>query len=216
MKTKVLIVDDIKENIVALDAIISSPDLEIFHAQDADTALNLVFEHEFALALLDVQMPSLTGFDLARLIRGVERSRHLPIIFVTAQDKGSSIEVAGYEMGAVDLLFKPLDPHVVRSKVRVFVMLDQPVPGLDHLKAIDPAALCSACIHSETDSDRLNLDSLFSFSTAAGERSWEPRGKPRWRPASKGLIAVRGLLTHYDACIQKGEASSGGIPSGLR
>ncbi len=125
MKTKVLIVDDIKENIVALDAIINSPDLEIFHAQNADAALNLVFEHEFALALLDVQMPSLTGFDLARLIRGVERSRHLPIIFVTAQDKGSSIEFAGYEMGAVDLLFKPLDPHVVRSKVRVFVMLDQ-------------------------------------------------------------------------------------------
>ena len=125
MKTKVLIVDDIKENILALDAIIASPDLEILHAQDADSALNLVFEHEFALALLDVQMPSLTGFDLARLIRGVERSRHLPIIFVTAQDKGSSIEFAGYEMGAVDLLFKPLDPHVVRSKVRVFVMLDQ-------------------------------------------------------------------------------------------
>lgn len=125
MKTKVLIVDDIKENILALDAIIAAPDLEIHHAQDADAALNLVFEHEFALALLDVQMPSLTGFDLARLIRGVERSRHLPIIFVTAQDKGSSIEFAGYEMGAVDLLFKPLDPHVVRSKVRVFVMLDQ-------------------------------------------------------------------------------------------
>lgn len=125
MKAKVLIVDDIKENILALDAIIASPDLEIFHAQDADSALNLIFEHEFALALLDVQMPSLTGFDLARLIRGVERSRHLPIIFVTAQDKGSSIEFAGYEMGAVDLLFKPLDPHVVRSKVRVFVMLDQ-------------------------------------------------------------------------------------------
>jgi signal transduction histidine kinase len=125
MKTKVLIVDDIKENILALDAIIASPDLEIYHAQDADTALNLVFEHEFALALLDVQMPTLTGFDLAKLIRGVERSRHLPIIFVTAQDKGSSIEFAGYEMGAVDLLFKPLDPHVVRSKVRVFVMLDQ-------------------------------------------------------------------------------------------
>lgn len=125
MKTKILIVDDIWENILALEAIIASPELEIHHAQDADTALNLVFDHEFALALLDVQMPTLTGFDLAKLIRGVERSRHLPIIFVTAQDKGSSLEFAGYEMGAVDLLFKPLDPHVVRSKVRVFMKLDQ-------------------------------------------------------------------------------------------
>lgn len=125
MKSKILIVDDIRENILALQAIINSPELEIFHAQDADTALNLVFEHEFALALLDVQMPSLNGFELAKLIRGVERSRHLPIIFVTAQDKGSSIEFAGYEMGAVDLLFKPLDPHVVRSKVKVFVQMDR-------------------------------------------------------------------------------------------
>lgn len=125
MKSKILIVDDIRENILALEAIIASPELEIYHAQDADSALNLVFEHEFALALLDVQMPSLNGFELARLIRGVERSRHLPIIFVTAQDKGASIEFAGYEMGAVDLLFKPLDPHVVRSKVRVFVQLDR-------------------------------------------------------------------------------------------
>jgi signal transduction histidine kinase len=125
LKSKILIVDDIRENILALQAIIASPELEIFHAEDADTALNLVFEHEFALALLDVQMPSLNGFELARLIRGVERSRHLPIIFVTAQDKGASIEFAGYEMGAVDLLFKPLDPHVVRSKVRVFVQLDK-------------------------------------------------------------------------------------------
>lgn len=125
MKTKILIVDDIRENILALHAIIDSPELEIYHAQDADTALEMVFENEFALALLDVQMPSLTGFELAKLIRGVERSRHLPIIFVTAQDKGASLEFAGYEMGAVDLLFKPLDPHVVRSKVRVFVTLDQ-------------------------------------------------------------------------------------------
>jgi hypothetical protein len=99
---------------------------------------------------------------------------------------------------------------------RVFVMLDQPIPGFDHLKAIDPVELCFACTLSQMDSDRLNLDRLYSFAVATGERSWEPREKPRWRPASKGLIAVRGLLAHYDERIARGQGSAGGlIPSAL-
>ncbi|MGE0529488.1 MAG: PleD family two-component system response regulator, partial [Bdellovibrionales bacterium] len=113
MKTKILLVDDLRENIVALRALVEPEGVEVFEALGADEALNLVFEHEFALALVDVHMPSMNGFELARLIRGVERSRHLPIIFVTAQDKGGNIEFEGYETGAVDLLFKPLDPHMV-------------------------------------------------------------------------------------------------------
>lgn len=125
MRAKILIVDDIHENILALHAIIEADDLEIYHAKSGEEALNLILENDFALALLDVHMPDMSGFELAKLIRGVEHSRHLPIIFVTAQDKGSSLEFTGYEMGAVDLLFKPLHPMVVRSKVRVFVTLDQ-------------------------------------------------------------------------------------------
>lgn len=125
MKTKILIVDDIQQNIAALKGLLSGEDLDILSATDADQALNLVFEHEFALALLDVHMPSMSGFELARLIRGVERSRHLPIIFVTAMDRGGSIEFEGYDTGAVDVLYKPLDRHVVRSKVRVFAKLNE-------------------------------------------------------------------------------------------
>ena len=94
---------------------------------------------------------------------------------------------------------------------RVFVMLDQPIPGFDHLKAIDPTELCSACTLTEMDADRLNLDTLYSFSVAAGERSWQPREKPRWRPPSEGLAAVRGLLAHYDDRITRGEGSAGGV-----
>lgn len=125
MKTKVLIVDDHKENITALSRLIAADDVEIFSAQDADEALNLLVDHDFGLALLDVQMPKVTGFELARLIRGVRRSRHMPMIFVTAHQRDQSVVLEGYETGAVDLLFKPLDPYVVRSKVRVFVQLDQ-------------------------------------------------------------------------------------------
>lgn len=140
MKVKILIVDDIKENIVALSALIASDDIEIYSALNPDDALNLVFEHEFALALLDVQMPSISGFELARLIRGVEKSRHLPIIFVTAEDRRNSIVFEGYETGAVDLLFKPLDPHMVRSKVKVFVTLHQQMKTVSNLKEQAEAA----------------------------------------------------------------------------
>lgn len=96
---------------------------------------------------------------------------------------------------------------------RILVMLKEPIPGFDHLKAIDAEALCSACVLSRNDSNRLDLESLLDFGVAAGEREWEPREKPRWRRASKGLAAVRGLLAHYDDRIAKGEGSCGGIDS---
>lgn len=124
-KTKILIVDDHPENIVALSELIANPDLEILTAERPEDALAHLLDHDFALALLDVQMPEITGFELAQLIRGVHKTRHLPVIFVTAQQQDQQIIFQGYESGAVDLLFKPLDPHIVRSKVRTFIELDK-------------------------------------------------------------------------------------------
>lgn len=124
-KSKILIVDDHKENIVALAKLIENPDIAIYTAQNAHEALDKLVDSDFCLALLDVQMPEIDGFELARLIRGVKRHRHLPIIFVTAQQQSEFTTFEGYEAGAVDLLFKPLVPNIVRSKVRVFVELDQ-------------------------------------------------------------------------------------------
>ncbi len=125
MKTKILIVDDLAENILALSRLIEADDVEILTASKPEEALNHILDNDFALALLDVQMPMMSGFELARLIRGVGKGRHLPIIFVTAQSTDTRVIFEGYESGAVDILFKPLDPHMVRSKVRVFVRLDQ-------------------------------------------------------------------------------------------
>ncbi len=124
-KTKILIVDDRSENIMALSALISNPNLEIHSASNSEKALNLILDHDFALALLDVQMPETSGFDLARLIRGIKKSKNLPIIFVTAQSREPKVILESYEAGAVDLLFKPLEPAVVKSKVQVFVTIDQ-------------------------------------------------------------------------------------------
>ncbi len=123
--TKILLVDDKRENLLALENLISSRDVEVLSALSGNEALALLLDHDFALALLDVQMPHMDGFELARLMRSAERSRGIPIIFVTASQGSKSQIFEGYEKGAVDYLLKPLDPHVVRSKVRTFVELDQ-------------------------------------------------------------------------------------------
>lgn len=124
-KTNILVVDDKLENIKALKLLIESDDINVLAALSAEEALGLLVNHDFALAVLDVQMPGTSGYELARLIRGVRKFKHLPIMFVTAHSREQAFIFEGYETGAVDLLFKPLDPHVVRSKIRVFVQMSQ-------------------------------------------------------------------------------------------
>lgn len=124
-KSKLLLVDDIEENLVALEALLRRDDAEILIAQSGPEALELILAHEFSLAIIDVQMPEMDGFELAELMRGAERSKYIPIIFVTA-GTGDALRVfRGYESGAVDFLFKPLDPYMLRQKVDTFIRLDQ-------------------------------------------------------------------------------------------
>ena len=120
---KLLIVDDLPENLLALEALIRQPDRIVFQASSGEEALALLLEHEFALAILDVQMPGMNGFELAELMRGTEKTRHIPIVFVTAAGKESNYAFKGYETGAVDFLYKPVDINAVRGKVNVFVEL---------------------------------------------------------------------------------------------
>jgi signal transduction histidine kinase len=123
--SKLLIVDDLPENLRALDALIRDEARQVFQANSGEEALALMLEHEFALAILDVQMPDMDGFELAELMRGTERTRNIPIVFVSAAGRELNYAFKGYEQGAVDFLYKPLDPDAVRSKVNVFVTLDQ-------------------------------------------------------------------------------------------
>ncbi|ATH79773.1 response regulator [Pseudomonas sp. KHPS1] len=123
IEAKVLIVDDLPENLLALRSLIQSDDRTLFQASSADEALSLMLEHEFALAILDVKMPGMNGFELAELMRGTEKTRHIPIIFVSAVGRDMDYAFKGYESGAVDFLHKPLSPFEVRSKVSMFVEL---------------------------------------------------------------------------------------------
>ncbi|MES2686478.1 MAG: hybrid sensor histidine kinase/response regulator [Pseudomonadota bacterium] len=120
---KILIVDDLPENLLALEALIRQDNRIIFQASRGEDALNLLLEHDFALAILDVQMPGMNGFELAEMMRSTEKTRHVPIVFVTAAGKESNYAFKGYETGAVDFLYKPLDIEAVKSKVNVFVEL---------------------------------------------------------------------------------------------
>lgn len=121
--TKILLVDDRRENLHALESLLAGEGVEIFKANSGREALELLLIHDFALAMLDVQMPEINGFELAELMRGSEKSRNVPILFVTAGAIDQRHTFRGYEAGAVDFLYKPLDPRIVKSKVQVFLEL---------------------------------------------------------------------------------------------
>ena len=118
-----LIVDDLEDNLVALEALLDEPGVQVLRAKSGAEALELMLVHPVALALLDVQMPEMDGFELAEFMRGSERTRDIPIIFVTAGLGDQRRVFKGYESGAVDFLLKPIEPHVLKSKARVFFQL---------------------------------------------------------------------------------------------
>ncbi|MFT4192353.1 MAG: hybrid sensor histidine kinase/response regulator [Comamonas sp.] len=118
---KCLLVDDRPENLLALSALLhDEPDVEILQASSGQEALEIALRHDLALALLDVQMPGMDGLELAELLRGSERTRHIPLIFVTAGAHDAARMFKGYETGAVDFLFKPIEPRILQMKARVF------------------------------------------------------------------------------------------------
>ena len=118
---KILAVDDRVENLISLKRVLSVLDAELITVESGHEALAQILRHNFALILLDVMMPDMDGFETASLIRGHDASRQTPIIFVTAADKDHAHENKGYDFGAVDYLFKPLQPNILLSKVRVFL-----------------------------------------------------------------------------------------------
>ena len=120
---KVLVVDDRRENVIAMKKILQSMKLEIHEANSGEEALSSALEHDFAVILLDVQMPEMDGFEVASLMQSNEATSHMPIIFVTALNKEKKYIEKGHEAGAVDYLFKPVDPDILKSKVSVFCKL---------------------------------------------------------------------------------------------
>jgi len=121
--TKILLVDDKQENLIAMRKTLEPLKLEIITALSGNEALKLMLQHDFAVALLDVMMPIMNGFEVAELMHENDVTKHIPIIFVTAINKSDQNFIKGMEVGAIDFLYKPIDPVILLSKVRVFVDL---------------------------------------------------------------------------------------------
>ncbi|MHC5539304.1 response regulator, partial [Singulisphaera rosea] len=122
-KVNILLVDDQPKNLYALEAILEGEDRRLVRAGSGEDALMRILDDDFAVILMDVQMPGLDGFETAGLIRERDRSKHTPIIFLTAFESSDMQVFKGYSLGAVDYLSKPLIPSVLKSKVGVFVEL---------------------------------------------------------------------------------------------
>ncbi|MDR8368015.1 EAL domain-containing protein [Pseudomonas sp. JL3] len=116
-----LIVDDYPENLISMRALLQRQDWQVITAASGFEALNLLLEHDVDLVLLDVQMPGMDGFEVARLMRGSQRTRLTPIIFLTANEQSQDAVIKGYASGAVDYLFKPFDPQILKPKVQALL-----------------------------------------------------------------------------------------------
>jgi CheY-like chemotaxis protein len=122
-RAKALLVDDRRDNLLALEAILQGLPVQAVAVESGEAALKQLLVDDFAVILLDAQMPNMDGFETAGHIKRRERTRHVPILFLTAADRDAQLALRGYAVGAVDYLTKPFDPWVLRAKVSIFVEL---------------------------------------------------------------------------------------------
>jgi len=153
----VLIVDDRPENLFALEKVLKPLELNIIKANSGNEALGKMLDYNFSLVLLDVQMPEMDGFETAELMRSVDETKHIPIIFVTAINKENSHVFKGYEKGAIDYIFKPFDPHILRSKINVLIDLYKKTQSLKETNA----RLESEIIEKNRAKEALDFQNVF-------------------------------------------------------
>ena len=124
-KVNILMVDDHPENLLALEAVLTSPNYNLVSATSGKEALKYMLKQDFAVILLDVQMPGLNGFELAKIIKKRERTKDIPIIFITAISQDVEHVQHGYSVGAIDYIFKPFQPETLKQKMEQFVRIHQ-------------------------------------------------------------------------------------------
>ncbi|MER7795442.1 response regulator [Streptomyces sp. NPDC097640] len=122
-KTAILIVDDMEENLIALEAVLGPLDLRLVRAHSGEEALKAMLRQDFAAVLLDVLMPGMDGFETAANIKRLDQTKDVPIILLTGDDADSDYAYRGYAIGAADFVTKPFDPWLLRTKVNVFLDL---------------------------------------------------------------------------------------------
>ncbi|BEV01895.1 response regulator [Novosphingobium olei] len=212
---RVLAVDDVEENLRALEALLAQDGIEVVKARSGFEALELLLKEDFALALLDVMMPGMDGFELAELMRGIERTRAVPIIFLTALATDERKRFRGFEAGAVDYLLKPVDPVVLSGKVAVFAELARQRRELARQR--DEMGLVLARLRAHSDNSPLAIIEIDSdLRIITWTRSTERMtGFSRADVLGLSLMQVpwlpeearRGFIEAMQALLDRGEAS---------
>jgi two-component system, sensor histidine kinase and response regulator len=202
-RPSVLIVDDVEANLVSLDALLASLDCEVVRASSGNEALKHVLRREFAVILLDVQMPQMDGYEVARYVREHPSSRDTPIIFLTALNPSQENLLRGYAAGAVDYIFKPVDATVLKSKVSVFLELygsrRRLADALAELERANAALrqFTTAASHDLREPARTIRGFLRALSTRHGARL-EPEAQ---RFIDRSIAASQRMLSLLDALL---------------
>ncbi|HZH59922.1 MAG TPA: response regulator, partial [Metabacillus sp.] len=167
-KVNILMVDDHPENLLALEAVLTSSNYHLVSATSGKEALKCMLKQDFAVILLDVQMPGLNGFETAQLIKSRKKTRNIPIIFITAISQEVEHVKQGYSVGAIDYIFKPFHPETLRQKIEQFVQLHQ-----KHEEAIVENERKQKAkineVHNRLDQVKINLQRSEALSKVIGE-----------------------------------------------
>ncbi len=201
-KTPILIVDDRKENLLTLESLLDSPDLQLVRAESGDEALAKILDYEFALILMDVRMPGMDGYETAELMRGSARSKSIPIIFVTAARMDREHMFKGYDSGAVDYLFKPFEPQILKRKVGIFLELHRQRQQLEEkTRQLDAKILELEVLHKELEEKNQKLELLSSLDGLTGlfnRRYFDDNFLKEWKQASRDNTPLSLLIVDID------------------
>jgi PAS domain S-box-containing protein len=168
---RLLLVDDRPANLAAMSAVLGGEGIELVQAASGNDALRCTLRQDFALVLLDVQMPGMDGFETAELMRANPRTRHVPIIFVTAGMRDTKLLFKGYDLGAVDYLIKPFEPHILKSKARVFCDLYRQRRQLESNQLLLESRIRER-VSQLREAQRIANIGSWEYDVAAGETQW--------------------------------------------
>lgn len=194
----VLIVDDRPENLLVLEGLLEDLQCNIIKASSGNEALGLMLEYDFALVLLDVQMPGMDGFETAELMRSSERTRNIPILFVTAIYKEQKYIFKGYEIGAVDYLFKPIESVVLRSKVNVFLELNKQKRLLEEQAESIRQKLNEVLELQEANKKLQSLSRVDGLVGIPNRRSFDEYLQIHWRDSIRDMKPISVIMIDID------------------
>ena len=184
------------------EALLDSPELELIRAESGMEALSRTLDHEFALVLLDVQMPDMDGYETAELMRGNKKTRNIPIIFITAADKDREHIFKGYDAGAVDYLFKPLEPAVLQGKVNIFLELHRQRVELEaKTRELDARVAEMKLLQKEleaTNEKLLLLSSLDGLTGLSNRRCFDEILEKEWQRGLRNRTPLSLIIADID------------------